>query len=108
MPWLGWQRNMWYGLCQQIVRQDPAYYATYVCLRPGHAWERVSFPYYTKNTQPGEKTAFKHIDINVNDLLATGRGEDIIQGSLFLDDEDEKMYDHLAGNAPSPRSSTTI
>lgn len=81
---LGWQRNMWHSLCQQIVRQDPAYYAAYVYLRRDQAWRLLSFPYYTKNTYPGESTTFKHIDVNINGLLDTGRGNTFYKGHSSL------------------------
>ncbi|KAJ5740169.1 hypothetical protein N7493_000041 [Penicillium malachiteum] len=47
-PRIGWARNMWFSLVQQLVRQDPAYYALYVFFRPDHAWRLISFPYYIK------------------------------------------------------------
>jgi hypothetical protein len=88
-PRIGWIRNMWHSLIQQLVRQDPAYYACYVFFRPDHAWRLISFPYYVKSTMPGEQTYFRHIDINLNDLSRTGRGYAVLQGSLSLDDEND-------------------
>jgi hypothetical protein len=87
-PRVGWQRNMWHSLIQQLVRQDPAYYMLYVFFRPDHAWRLVSYPYYAKNTLPNEQTAFRHIDLNVRDFCDSGRGENILQGSMSLTDED--------------------
>ncbi|KAJ5139428.1 hypothetical protein N7448_002836 [Penicillium atrosanguineum] len=94
-PRLGWLRNMWHGIIQQLVRQDPAYYACYVFFRPDHAHRLISFPYYAKSTMPGEQTRFRHIDVNLNDLFQTGRGHAILQGSLSLDDEDEQNCTEL-------------
>ena len=59
----------------------------YVFLRPDHCWRLISFPYYAKSTYPGEKTAFRHIDVNVPDLLNSGRCANVIQGSVTLTDE---------------------
>jgi hypothetical protein len=87
-PRIGWARNMWFSIVQQLVRQDPAYYAFYVFFRPDHLWKLVSFPYYAKSTYPGESTFFRHIDVNIADFVRTGRGENALQGSLALSDED--------------------
>ncbi|KAF7514661.1 hypothetical protein PCG10_005209, partial [Penicillium crustosum] len=87
-PRIGWARNMWFSLVQQMVRQDPAYYAFYVRCRPDHAWKLVSFPYYAKRTYPGERTFFRHIDVNIIDFVRSGRGVNALQGSLALSDED--------------------
>ncbi|KAJ5699211.1 hypothetical protein N7536_003877 [Penicillium majusculum] len=87
-PRIGWARNMWFSVVQQLVRQDPAYYAFYVRCRPDHAWKLVSFPYYAKRTYPGERTFFRHIDVNIIDFVRSGRGVNALQGSLALSDED--------------------
>lgn len=92
---LGWQRNMWFSLIQQLVRQDPAYYMAYVFFRPTHDWRLISYPYYAKNTIIGEKTAFRHIDINVQDYLDTGRGGSVLQGSISLTKEDSENCTEL-------------
>ncbi|KAJ5761803.1 uncharacterized protein N7511_005185 [Penicillium nucicola] len=94
-PRLGWLRDMWYSIIQQVVKQDPAYYACYVFLRPDHAWRLISYPYYAKSTLPGEQTFFRHIDVNLNDLSHSGRGRAILQGSLSLTDEDENNCTEL-------------
>jgi hypothetical protein len=97
-PRLGWQRNMWHSLIQQLVRQDPAYYMLYVFFRPDHAWRMISYPYYTKNTVPGEQTGFRHIDFNVKDYIETGRGSNILQGSAsFTDEDDQNCTELLVG-----------
>ena len=83
----GWLRTMVHSLAQQAMRQDPQYYRMYVALRPDRAWRLVSYPYYTKYAVPGDSTYFRHVDQNIGQLLATGRGSDMIQGSLSLDDE---------------------
>jgi hypothetical protein len=86
---------MWFSLVQQMVRQDPAYYAFYVLCRPDHAWKLVSFPYYAKRTYPGERTFFRHIDVNITDFVRSGRGENALQGSLALSDEDSRNCTEL-------------
>jgi len=77
----GWLRNMYHGLCQQAMCQDPAYCA----LRPDRNVNLISYPYYAKHQVPGDQTFFRHIDINFKNLV--GRGAHMIQGSLSLDDE---------------------
>ncbi|KAJ6126156.1 hypothetical protein N7471_010649 [Penicillium samsonianum] len=86
---------MWFSLVQQMVRQDPAYYAFYALCRPDHAWKLVSFPYYAKRTYPGERTFFRHIDVNITDFVRSGRGENALQGSLALSDEDSRNCTEL-------------
>ena len=88
-PRVGWAKNSWFSLIQQLVRQDPVYYMFYVFLRPDHLWRLISFPYYAKSTYPGEQTAFRHIDVNVTDLLTSNRCANTIQGSVTLADEDK-------------------
>lgn len=88
-PNLGWLRNCWYSLAQDVVRQDPFYYLLYILLREDNAYKLISYPYYCKYTQKDDKTSFRHIDLNIPKLLAEGRGKFQIQGSLSLDDESE-------------------
>lgn len=83
----GWLRTMYHSVGQQLMRQDPAYYLWYVALRNDHAWKFISYPYYAKYTKPGDKTFFRHIDVNVPDAIEKGRGANMIQGSLTLTDE---------------------
>lgn len=85
----GWTRTMFYSLIQQLVRQDPGYYAIMAAARPDQNWRLISYPYYTKDTIIGESTGFKHLNLNVPALLESGRGANIIQTTLSLDDEDE-------------------
>ncbi|RPA88655.1 hypothetical protein L873DRAFT_1725222 [Choiromyces venosus 120613-1] len=85
----GWIRTMFYSAIQHLVRQDPVYYALNVAAQPDLNWRLVSYPYYTKDTSAGENTGFKHLDLNVPELLAEGRGENIIQSSVSIDDEYE-------------------
>jgi hypothetical protein len=84
----GWLRNMFYSIGQQLMRQDPVYYAVYAALRPDRQWRLVSYPYYAKFAVKGDNTYFRHLDLNIPELLANSRGCNMIQGSVSLDDED--------------------
>jgi hypothetical protein len=45
-----------------------------LALRPDRQWRLVTYPYYTKYALPGDNTYFRHIDIRIPELLASGRG----------------------------------
>ena len=49
----------------------------------------MSFPYYTKYAIKGDSTGFKHIDINIGELLKSERGGSTVQTGISLDDEFE-------------------
>ena len=83
---LGWLRNCLYSTLQQIVRQDLRYYATYVGLRPDKRYTLMSYPYYMKSAKRDDSTFFRHIDLNIPDLLR-GRGANQIQGTVSFTDE---------------------
>ena len=82
---------MYYSTRQQLMRQDPLYYALYAALRPNKHWRLASYPYYAKYNKPGDSTYFRHIDINIPQALESGKGVNQIQGTLSLDDEDESQ-----------------
>jgi hypothetical protein len=84
---LGWLRNMWYSLVQQVVRQDPAYYALMVAARPDLNHWLISYPYYTKLTETCESTGFHHLDMNIKSFVEKNKGGNIVQGGVTLDDE---------------------
>lgn len=87
-PNWGWLRTMVFELTQQLVRQDLAYWMLYVALRPDRNHRLVSFPYYCKYVgEDDHNTAFRHIDISIPRYLESGRGGNMIQGSVSLDDE---------------------
>ena len=88
-PNYGWLRTMFHALIQQVMRQDPVYWMLYVALRPDHNYRLISYPYYTKYAKPGDQTFFRHIDINVSELVRNNRGGYMIQGTVSLDDEEE-------------------
>jgi hypothetical protein len=89
-PNCGWLRNMYFGLIQQALRQDPGHYRLMVAARPDNAWALIALPYYVKFALKGDKTEFRHIDASVENLLATGKGESILQTSTSLDNETER------------------
>ena len=89
---LGWRRNMYHSLVQQLVRQDPAYYALTAAARPDRGWRLVSYPYITKDTGKkgrGKPTGFLHMDLDLKAFLADGEGGSRLTSSLSIDDEDE-------------------
>ncbi|KAI9761349.1 MAG: hypothetical protein M1840_001973 [Geoglossum simile] len=85
----GWMHHMLYSLVQQLVRQDPVYYALIAASRPDKNTWLICYPYYVKYQVEGESTGFAHLDINVDRFVETGCGKNIIQGSLSLDDENK-------------------
>ncbi|RYN41670.1 hypothetical protein AA0114_g10631 [Alternaria tenuissima] len=85
-PNLGWLRNMYHSLIQQAVRVDLVYWMYYSVFRGEHTM--ISYPYYAKYATPGDKTYFRHVDCNVEWAHREGKGRDMIQGSVSLDDED--------------------
>lgn len=81
-------QSMFHSLTQQLTRQDICYYAAYVAVRPDHAWRLTSFP-YTKSSA-SEDTEFMHIDLDIEEYLATGEGGSEIKGSVSFTDEDQE------------------
>jgi hypothetical protein len=47
----------------------------------------MSYPCYMKFAQVGDSMGFKHIDINIPELLGSARGENLVQAAVALDDE---------------------
>lgn len=85
----GWMRHMFYSLPQQVIRQDPGYWAMTAAARPDSNYWLISYPYYVKDTSKGENTGFAHFDINVDEFVKSGRGLNLVQGSVSVDDETE-------------------
>jgi hypothetical protein len=50
----------------------------------------LSSPYYTKYTENGDHTQFRHIDFNVREMALNGRGLNQVQGSFALDNENNQ------------------
>ncbi|MCJ1464250.1 hypothetical protein MMC07_002863 [Pseudocyphellaria aurata] len=85
--------DRWYhpGITQQVMRQDLGHWLAYVAARPDHSPTLISFPYYAKYVfEKDAGSAFRHIDLNIEQFLATKRGANAIQGSVSLDDESEE------------------
>jgi hypothetical protein len=73
---------------QQLIRGDVYYYTLYALLRRQACL--ISYPYYTKMAKPGDKTAFRHIDLNIKAAAAGHATTSMIQGSVSWDNEDKK------------------
>ncbi|KAI9777789.1 MAG: hypothetical protein M1839_008584 [Geoglossum umbratile] len=84
---LGWLRNMFYSITQQTVRQDPIWYAISAAARPDKNWRLVTYPYITKDTDPGENTGFLHLDLNTTQYVKDGSGGNLLSSSIAIDDE---------------------
>ncbi|KAH0537122.1 hypothetical protein FGG08_006055 [Glutinoglossum americanum] len=86
---LGWLRNMFYSLIQQLVRQDPVWYAIIASARPDKNWRLITYPYITKDTDTGgETTGFLHLDLNTSKFVQDGSGGNLLSSSMSLDDEE--------------------
>ena len=84
---MGFLRNMFYGLIQQLLRQDPVWYALTAAARADRNWRLISYPYVAKDVRGGESTAFLHLDLNVGQLVKSGKGKNAITSSVSLDEE---------------------
>lgn len=84
---LGWLRNIVHSLTQQIIRGYIGYWLAYVALRPDTTPRLVSYPYYTKLAQAGDKTAFRYYYMNIERFLKDERGGNMISGSVSIDDK---------------------
>lgn len=78
---------MYYSLGQQVIRQDLKYFTIYCTLRPDQNTNLVSYPYYTKYAHESDNSFFRYIDLNIRDLASSGRGTNMIQDTVSLDDE---------------------
>jgi hypothetical protein len=77
---LGWCRTMFHSLIQQLVRGDLEYWLMYAILRK--ETNLISYPYYTKFTRPGDRTYFRHVDLNISQAAFSQRGVALIQSSV--------------------------
>lgn len=84
---MGWMRHMFYSGIQQIGRMDLGWYGLVVAARPDLQWRLITYPYVTKDTDPGESTGFLHLDLNVARFLEDGSGGSMLSSSIALDDE---------------------
>ncbi|KMU86677.1 hypothetical protein CIHG_04466 [Coccidioides immitis H538.4] len=95
----GWELGtFWYSLA---LRSPTGLQGTFGCIIPFASGSSSSC--YAKYAKPGDKTGFRHIDFNVPDAITTGRGVNMIQGSLTLTAEEPRdctevlpgMHNHL-------------
>jgi len=86
-PAMGFVRNMFFSGIQQLVRQDPGWYAMQVAARPDNQWRLITYPYVAKSAHPGANTGFLHMDINIDKFLSDGVGASQLTSSISLDDE---------------------
>ena len=83
---LGWLRNMFYSLIQQLIRQNPVWYAIVASARPDKIRRLISYPYITKGTgADGETTGFLHLDLNISKFVQDGSGGNFLSSSMPLD-----------------------
>ncbi len=72
------------------MRQDLQYYVFYVALRPDHAQKLILYLYYAKFAKLDDYTSFRYIDINISKYLKTGRGGNLIQGTVTIINDNEE------------------
>lgn len=87
---MGWTRNMYHSGVQQLMYQDPIFYALTAAARPDKQWRLIAYPYITKEAQAGESTGFVHVDLNLRRARDERLGLNRVQGSVSLDDENEQ------------------
>ena len=87
-PAMGFLCNMYHSMIQQVVRQDPVYYALIVALRSDCNYRLISYPYITKNSIAGDRTGFLHMDLDIQEYMESKQGVNLFTGSVSFDDED--------------------
>jgi hypothetical protein len=81
---------MFYSLIQQLLRQDPVWYALMVAARPDNCWRLISYPYTAKYALQGDSTGFLHLDLNMQEYISSGCGANTLSSSISLDPEDDQ------------------
>jgi hypothetical protein len=84
---MGWLRNMYHALIQQLLWQDPVWYALIAAARPDQAWRLIAYPYIAKYARENNRTGFAHVDISIRRYLKYGQGENMVQAAFSLDSE---------------------
>lgn len=79
--------NYVFFLIQQIIRQDFQYWLFYACLRFDKNIRLIIYSYYAKYFQSEDYIFFRHIDMNVTNFFKNDHDDNIIQGLIFLSDE---------------------
>jgi hypothetical protein len=85
-PDMGWARNMYHSVIQQLMSQDPVWYALIAASRLDGEWRLVVFPYNAKCTKVNQSAAFLHLDVNIWDYL-NGEPYNFTQTLASLDDK---------------------
>lgn len=79
---------MFFGVTQQVVWQDLGHWLPYVAARIDHNSTLISYLYCAKYVfEKDSGTSFRHIDLNLDKFVATGRGGNAVRGSVSLDDK---------------------
>ncbi len=95
---------MFFFIDQQLMRQNSLYYRLYVELRSNKNWRLVNYSYYEKYVINDDNIFFRHINQNILQLIFFDRDVNMIQETLFLNDEDfsnctrilSSMHNHLS------------
>ena len=90
LPTMGWMRNMYHSGPQQLIYQDPVLWALTAAARPDKHWRLIAYPYNAKRATSGQKTGFLHMDLNLKRYQSEGLGENMVQSSVSLTDENIK------------------
>ena len=89
LPEMGWMRNMYHSGPQQLMYQDPVFYALTAAARPDKQWRLIAYPYNAKSAKVGQKSGFMHLDLNLKRFRDEGLGKNTVQGSMSLMDENK-------------------
>lgn len=83
---LGWLCNMLYRVMQQVIHQDLGHWLAYVVAHLNHNPTLISYLYYARYVFKKDlKNAFWHINLNIDQFLATQQGTNAIQKSVLLE-----------------------
>ena len=82
-----WNQTIIYSLSQQIIRIDFDYWMLYVNLRFDRNFKLVFYFYYIKYIKKNDNTFFSYIDINITRYFSNDYKNNIIQKSIFFDNE---------------------
>ena len=76
---------------QQLVRQNPVWYALTAAAQPDKQWRLISYLYIIKDTDGGgEVTGFLHLDLDLEAFVeGDGQGGNQLTSSLSLDDKEK-------------------
>ena len=84
---LGHLRNMYYSLIQQMMYQDPVWYALNAAARPDHNWRLITFPYVAGDKKPVGTTEALHLDLGLEQLVRTQSTASWISSKIALDSD---------------------